>query len=59
MVTARRFTVIIEETLLLKLLSFFGYGQIEAGESPASCNFYQEDWFRKPNTCCDLRAGEV
>ncbi|XP_024914858.1 vacuolar protein sorting-associated protein 13D isoform X3 [Cynoglossus semilaevis] len=30
MVTARRFTVIIEETLLLKLLSFFGYGQIEA-----------------------------
>ncbi|KAM6982880.1 intermembrane lipid transfer protein VPS13D isoform 1-T1 [Tautogolabrus adspersus] len=30
MVTARRFTVIIEEKLLLKLLSFFGYGQIEA-----------------------------
>ncbi|XP_029689291.1 vacuolar protein sorting-associated protein 13D isoform X3 [Takifugu rubripes] len=27
MVTARRFTVIIEEKLLLKLLSFFGYGQ--------------------------------
>ncbi|XP_008302450.1 vacuolar protein sorting-associated protein 13D isoform X1 [Stegastes partitus] len=30
MVTARRFTVIIEEKLLLKLLSFFGYGQIDA-----------------------------
>ncbi|KAG9337681.1 hypothetical protein JZ751_028331 [Albula glossodonta] len=30
MVTARRFTVIIEEKLLLKLLSFFGYGQSEA-----------------------------
>ncbi|KAF0036552.1 hypothetical protein F2P81_011864 [Scophthalmus maximus] len=29
MVTAQRFTVIIEEKLLLKLLSFFGYGQIE------------------------------
>ncbi|KAJ8264877.1 hypothetical protein COCON_G00139760 [Conger conger] len=29
MVTARRFTVIIEEKLLLKLLSFFGYGQSE------------------------------
>ncbi|XP_074499141.1 intermembrane lipid transfer protein VPS13D isoform X2 [Sebastes fasciatus] len=29
MVTARRFTVIIEEKLLLKLLSFFGYGQTE------------------------------
>uniref|UniRef100_A0AAZ3RG97 UBA domain-containing protein n=1 Tax=Oncorhynchus tshawytscha TaxID=74940 RepID=A0AAZ3RG97_ONCTS len=30
MVTARRFTVIIEEKLLLKLLSFFGYGHTEA-----------------------------
>ncbi|KAM4563375.1 intermembrane lipid transfer protein VPS13D isoform 4-T4 [Odontesthes bonariensis] len=30
MVTARRFTVIIEEKLLLKLLSFFGYGEAEA-----------------------------
>uniref|UniRef100_A0A8C9YYD0 Vacuolar protein sorting 13 homolog D n=1 Tax=Sander lucioperca TaxID=283035 RepID=A0A8C9YYD0_SANLU len=30
MVTARRFTVIIEEKLLLKLLSFFGYGQTGA-----------------------------
>lgn len=29
MVTARRFTVIIEEKLLLKLLAFFGYGQTE------------------------------
>lgn len=33
MVTAQRFTVIIEEKLLLKLLSFFGYGQTEAGGS--------------------------
>lgn len=33
MVTARRFTVIVEEKLLLKLLSFFGYGQTEAGGS--------------------------
>lgn len=31
MVTAGRFTVIIEEKLLLKMLSFFGYGQTEAG----------------------------
>ncbi|KAM4737865.1 intermembrane lipid transfer protein VPS13D isoform 3-T3 [Anableps anableps] len=30
MVTARRFTVIIEEKLLLKLLSFFGYGKAAA-----------------------------
>ncbi|XP_028308916.1 vacuolar protein sorting-associated protein 13D isoform X3 [Gouania willdenowi] len=30
MMTARHFTVIIEEKLLLKLLSFFGYGQTEA-----------------------------
>ncbi|KAK1801786.1 hypothetical protein P4O66_022429 [Electrophorus voltai] len=30
MVTARHFTVIIEEKLLLKLLAFFGYGQTEA-----------------------------
>lgn len=33
MVTARRFTVIIEEKLLLKLLSFFGYGRTVAGGS--------------------------
>lgn len=31
MVTARRFTVIIEEKLLLKLLTFFGYGKTEGG----------------------------
>ncbi|KAF6730225.1 Vacuolar protein sorting-associated protein 13D [Oryzias melastigma] len=30
MVTAQRFTIIIEEKLLLKLLSFFGYGEAEA-----------------------------
>lgn len=33
MVTAQRFTVIIEEKLLLKLLSFFRCGQTEAGGS--------------------------
>lgn len=38
MVTARRFTVIIEEKLLLKLLSFFGYGQTDAGRS-SFCQF--------------------
>ncbi|XP_078806203.1 intermembrane lipid transfer protein VPS13D isoform X4 [Oryzias latipes] len=32
MVTAQRFTIIIEEKLLLKLLSFFGYGEAEAAE---------------------------
>ncbi|XP_053498784.1 intermembrane lipid transfer protein VPS13D isoform X2 [Ictalurus furcatus] len=32
MVTARRFTVIIEEKLLLKLLAFFGYGKTEGEE---------------------------
>ncbi|XP_056588171.1 intermembrane lipid transfer protein VPS13D [Triplophysa dalaica] len=32
MVTARRYTVIIEEKLLLKLLTFFGYGQAEEVE---------------------------
>ncbi|XP_033825826.1 intermembrane lipid transfer protein VPS13D isoform X2 [Periophthalmus magnuspinnatus] len=30
MVTTRRFTVIVEEKLLLKLLHFFGYGETEA-----------------------------
>lgn len=33
MVTTQRFTVIVEEKLLLKLLSFFGYGKTEAGAS--------------------------
>ncbi|MCJ8741597.1 hypothetical protein PDJAM_G00072560 [Pangasius djambal] len=32
MVTARHFTVIIEEKLLLKLLAFFGYGKTEGEE---------------------------
>ncbi len=31
MATACRYTVIIEEKLLMKLLIFFGYGQIEGG----------------------------
>ncbi len=31
MVTARRYTVIIEEKLLMKLLIFFGCGQTEGG----------------------------
>ncbi|KAJ3586857.1 hypothetical protein NHX12_013249 [Muraenolepis orangiensis] len=33
MITARRVTVIVEEKLLLKLLSFFGYGQTEELEN--------------------------
>lgn len=33
MVTARRFTVVVEEKLLLKLLRFCGYGPTEAGGS--------------------------
>lgn len=33
MITAQRFTVQIEEKLLLKLLSFFGYDQAESGTS--------------------------
>lgn len=40
MVTAQRFTVIIEEKLLLKLLSFFGYGQTEAGGSLVEWHCY-------------------
>lgn len=31
MITARKFTVQIEEKLLLKLLSFFGYDRSESG----------------------------
>ncbi|XP_034393657.1 vacuolar protein sorting-associated protein 13D isoform X3 [Cyclopterus lumpus] len=41
MVTARRFTVIIEEKLLLKLLSFFGYGQTEAELEKLDENIYE------------------
>ncbi|XP_037627752.1 vacuolar protein sorting-associated protein 13D isoform X3 [Sebastes umbrosus] len=44
MVTARRFTVIIEEKLLLKLLSFFGYGQTEAELEKLDENIHE-----KPN----------
>ncbi|KAI4823651.1 hypothetical protein KUCAC02_012229, partial [Chaenocephalus aceratus] len=44
MVTARRFTVIIEEKLLLKLLSFFGYGQTEA-----ELETFDENIYEKPN----------
>ncbi|KAG7472195.1 hypothetical protein MATL_G00106290 [Megalops atlanticus] len=42
MVTARRFTVIIEEKLLLKLLSFFGYGQSEAELEKLDENLYEK-----------------
>ncbi|KAL7864820.1 hypothetical protein AOLI_G00162400 [Acnodon oligacanthus] len=42
MVTARRFTVIIEEKLLLKLLAFFGYGQTEEVEK------LDENLYEKP-----------
>ncbi|XP_067095428.1 intermembrane lipid transfer protein VPS13D [Osmerus mordax] len=41
MVTARRFTVIIEEKLLLKLLSFFGYGHTEAELEKLDENLYE------------------
>lgn len=41
MVTARRFTVIIEEKLLLKLLSFFGYGHMEAELEKLDENLYE------------------
>ncbi|XP_054466000.1 intermembrane lipid transfer protein VPS13D [Anoplopoma fimbria] len=41
MVTARRFTVIIEEKLLLKLLSFFDYGQTEAELEKLDENIYE------------------
>uniref|UniRef100_A0A665WW62 Vacuolar protein sorting 13 homolog D n=1 Tax=Echeneis naucrates TaxID=173247 RepID=A0A665WW62_ECHNA len=44
MVTAQRFTVIIEEKLLLKLLSFFGYGQTEAELEKLDENLHE-----KPN----------
>ncbi|XP_067382192.1 intermembrane lipid transfer protein VPS13D isoform X3 [Channa argus] len=44
MVTARRFTVIIEEKLLLKLLSVFGYGQTEAELEKIDENIHE-----KPN----------
>ncbi|XP_034732761.1 vacuolar protein sorting-associated protein 13D isoform X3 [Etheostoma cragini] len=43
-VTARRFTVIIEEKLLLKLLSFFGYGQTGAELEKLDENIHE-----KPN----------
>lgn len=36
MVTAQRFTLQIEEKLLLKLLSFFGYDQAESGKAVRS-----------------------
>ncbi|KAM3617296.1 uncharacterized protein V6R79_004435 [Siganus canaliculatus] len=42
MVTTRRFTVIIEEKLLLKLLSFFGYGQTEAELEKLDENFHEK-----------------
>ncbi|KAM6977932.1 LOW QUALITY PROTEIN: intermembrane lipid transfer protein VPS13D [Aplochiton taeniatus] len=41
MITARRFTVIMEEKLLLKLLSFFGYGQTEGELEKLDENFYE------------------
>ncbi|KAK0134325.1 Vacuolar protein sorting-associated protein 13D [Merluccius polli] len=41
MITARHFTVIIEEKLLLKLLSFFGYGQTEAELEKLDENVYE------------------
>lgn len=43
MVTAQRFTVQIEEKLLLKLLSFFGYDQAESGNGERS-RFVSGNW---------------
>lgn len=42
MVTARRFTVIIEEKLLLKLLAFFGYGKTEGEVEKLDENLYEK-----------------
>lgn len=42
MVTAQRFTVQIEEKLLLKLLSFFGYDQAESGNVVDSLRLFPE-----------------
>lgn len=44
MVTTQRFTVIVEEKLLLKLLSFFGYGKTEAELEKLDENLHE-----KPN----------
>ncbi|XP_053704503.1 intermembrane lipid transfer protein VPS13D [Synchiropus splendidus] len=41
MVTAQRYTIIIEEKLLLKLLSFFGYGETEAELEKLDENFHE------------------
>lgn len=43
MITAQRFTVQIEEKLLLKLLSFFGYDQAESGNVEYS-RFVSGNW---------------
>ncbi|XP_051961416.1 intermembrane lipid transfer protein VPS13D-like [Xyrauchen texanus] len=42
MVTARRYTVIIEEKLLLKLLTFFGYWQTEGEVEKLDENLYEK-----------------
>uniref|UniRef100_A0A672L9C3 Vacuolar protein sorting 13 homolog D n=1 Tax=Sinocyclocheilus grahami TaxID=75366 RepID=A0A672L9C3_SINGR len=42
MVTARRYTVIIEEKLLMKLLIFFGYGQAEGEVEKLDENLYEK-----------------
>uniref|UniRef100_A0A9J7Y3S5 Vacuolar protein sorting 13 homolog D n=1 Tax=Cyprinus carpio carpio TaxID=630221 RepID=A0A9J7Y3S5_CYPCA len=42
MVTAHRYTVIIEEKLLMKLLIFFGYGQTEGEVEKLDENLYEK-----------------
>uniref|UniRef100_A0A8C2JST0 Vacuolar protein sorting 13 homolog D n=1 Tax=Cyprinus carpio TaxID=7962 RepID=A0A8C2JST0_CYPCA len=42
MVTARHYTVIIEEKLLMKLLIFFGYGQAEGEVEKLDENLYEK-----------------
>lgn len=61
MVTARRFTVIIEEKLLLKMLSFFGYGQTEAGGSLVECHskYTCDSEINQKLYFIECRAGEV
>ncbi|XP_053338052.1 intermembrane lipid transfer protein VPS13D isoform X1 [Clarias gariepinus] len=42
MVTARHFTIIVEEKILLKLLAFFGYGKTEGEVEKLDENLYEK-----------------
>lgn len=59
LITAQRFTVQIEEKLLLKLLSFFGYDQAESGN--AECSRFVSGSRPKEGICqpaCENRVSE-